>query len=625
MNKAAMIFPGHISEELKAELNSNIAFYNAVLDEAVKIALECEKNGVDVIISRAGSAAAIKQAVKVPVVNCEVTHSDLIDSILNIKANFYPKLKEIGLINYANVSYDVSHIEQLTNIKVKQSWYWSGEKDLKERVVEYKKDGLKVIMGASMTVKFAQELDMKGFLMQIGRETLKQATQKAKEILEIRSADLAYSEKIKNMLSFAREGIIFVDEKNVIEYANPQAAQTLGTTANELKNQPIGKIFKGWEENDANIKLNQITQAFNNHIIYNCAPVNVKDKKVGEVITFTETAQIQHVEEKIRKFLYQKGFVAKYAIKDIIGDSSAIKESIKKVQIYGKTDSSVLIIGETGTGKELFAHSLHQESLRKNHPFLAINCAALPENLLESELFGYTDGAFTGARKGGRAGYFELAHRGTLFLDEIGELRPAMQGKLLRAIQEKEIMRIGDDKIIPVDTRIIAATNQNLLEQVKNKNFRSDLFYRLNALKINIPPLRERSGDLPLLVKHFIDKFIENSKTTIPFISKNLLDTLAKYDWPGNVRELEFMVNKYCLLVHEMGEQSIFEELYNKECSHDDDKQNNFLIKIGTMAQMQDNIYEKIYKLANNNKSKTAQILGVNRITVAKWLEKRNT
>ena len=624
MDKAAMIFPGYISDDLMKELSPNISFYNAVLEEAVEVALECEKDGVDVIISRAGSAAAIKKVVKVPVVNCEVTHSDLIDSILNIKARYHPDLSEIGLINYANVSYDVNHIEQLTKIKVKQSWFWKGAEDLRERIVEYKDSGVKVVMGASMTVKFAEEIGIKGFLMQVGQETLQQAMQKAKEILAIRKTDLAYSEKIKNMLSVAHEGILFVDEYNEIEYANPKALSMLGKAAEYLKGQDVANVFEKWEKQDSKIKLNQITKAFDNQVIYSRAPVMVRDKKVGEVVTFTETAQIQNVEEKIRNFFHDKGFVAKHSLSDIVGESTAMKEVIEKINVYGKTDATVLIIGETGTGKELVAHSLHQVSQRRNHPFLAINCAALPENLLESELFGYTEGAFTGAKKGGRAGYFELAHRGTLFLDEIGELRPQMQGKLLRAIQEKEIMRIGDDKIIPVDTRIIAATNQNLFESVNKKEFRSDLFYRLNVLKIQLPPLKERIEDIPFLIKHFASKFYAGKKNAEVSISGKLMKTICEYEWPGNIRELECLMNRYFLLADVLGDNAIVDELRSADISKIPENGDPFelVINAGTMEEMQDEIYAKIYAMTGQNKTQTAKILGVNRVTVAKWLEK---
>jgi PAS domain S-box-containing protein len=628
MNKAAMIFPGQISPDLELELGPNITFYNAVLDDAVKIALECEKNGVDVIISRAGSAAAIKRAVKVPVVNCEVTHSDLIDVLLGVKREFGSDIREVALVNYANVSYDVNYLEQLTQIRVRQFWFWNDANELKERICEIQQAGIRVVLGQSMTVRFAREMGIKGHLMQVGRETLRQAIQKAKEILEIRRVDLAYAEKIKSMLSFAREGILFVNDNSNIEYANPRAEDMVGQETAVLKGEAVSKIFVDWNTKEDKLCLGQIAKIGDNQIIYNRVPVRVRGERVGDVVTFIEAAQIQNVEEKLRNFLHDKGFAAKHNLLDIVGNSLAIKEAIHKATLFGQTDSTVLIVGETGTGKELFAHGLHNVSLRKQHPFLAINCAALPEGLLESELFGYTEGAFTGAKRGGRAGFFELAHRGTLFLDEIGELRLPLQGKLLRVIQEKEVMRLGGDRIIPVDTRIIAATNRNLLEAVENKEFRSDLYYRLNVLKLQIPSLRARREDIPLLVEHFSRQFSVNNKTPIPAISRDLLLAMDAYEWPGNVRELECLIQRYCLLAGTIRDSAIIEELFN---SPSDTVKSKSLttqclnIDVATLEEMLDDIYSEVYQMTGENKSKTAQILGVNRMTVAKWLERRQS
>ncbi len=621
MNKAAMIFPGDISPELQDELGANITFYNAVLDEALEIALQCEKDGVDVIISRAGTAALIKKAVKVPVVNCEVTHSDLIDVLLRIKKEHQGDLQEIGFVNYGNVSYDVRSLEELTHIKIRQSWYWSGGTELRERVKDFKDAGIKVVLGASMTVRFCEELGIKGYLMQIGRETLRQAVQKAREILEIRRNDLAYSEKIKSMLSFAREGILFVNEKDVIDYANPRARSMLGGEKRPLEDCRVAEVLPDWEKGKDGLALDTIAQIGKNQILYNKIPVNVHGEKAGSVVTFTETAQIQRVEEKIRSFMHEKGFVASYSLDDIAGQSAAIRQAVEKAKIYAETDATVLISGETGTGKELFAHGVHKASLRKNQPFVAINCAALPENLLESELFGYTEGSFTGARRGGRAGYFELAHGGTLFLDEIGELRLPLQGKLLRAIEKKEVMRLGGDRVIPVNTRIIAATNRDLLTSVEQKEFRGDLYYRLNVLSLHIPALRQRREDIAVLAEYFRRRFGFAAKKDVPSFSLEFQRVLENYDWPGNVRELECFINRYCLLAGHVKDEYIIDELRKKTLPQESSERLNIVLR--DMAGMMDEIYAKVYAMTGENKSKTAELLGVNRMTVGKWLKQR--
>jgi PAS domain-containing protein len=261
MYKAAMIFPGEIGEELKAQLKANdIAFYNADMQQAVIIAKECEKGGVDVIISRAGLEAAIKKAVGVPVVNCELTHSDIVRSIFAIKKDFSFALKELGLFNYASVTYDIRYLEKVTNVKIRQFWYWDDPDDLRQRLLECKYVGVDAALGANMTVKFAKECGIKGYMKQIGQETLGQSIQKAHEIIEIRRKDLEYAGKIKNMLSFAREGILFVDEGGKIEYANPRAAEIIGRESARLEGTDLHSLLPGPEGKKEGMSLEEHPQ-----------------------------------------------------------------------------------------------------------------------------------------------------------------------------------------------------------------------------------------------------------------------------------------------------------------------------------------------------------------------------
>lgn len=265
---------------------------------------------------------------------------------------------------------------------------------------------------------------------------------------------------------------------------------------------------------------------------------------------FKEEEQKQH---ELRRQLLNKGHKAKYTFDDILGDSGSIKKIKEIAKKMAKTNSAVLITGESGTGKELFAHAIHNYSDRKDYPFVAVNCAAIPENLLESELFGYEEGAFTGAKRGGKIGLFEFAHMGTLFLDEIEGMSPALQIKLLRVIQEKEIMKIGGDKVINIDVRIIAATNEELRKLVKENKFRKDLYYRINTLPIMIPPLREREDDVYLLLEKFKTEIGAEFKFT-----PKAKEAFKMYNWEGNIRELK----NYVEFFNFMGEEYInFEDM----------------------------------------------------------------
>lgn len=262
-----------------------------------------------------------------------------------------------------------------------------------------------------------------------------------------------------------------------------------------------------------------------------------------EMKAILEKCDALNKELKLYKNHIAKFTCAKYTLEDIIGKSKAINECKKKVKKFAQIDLDVLITGDSGVGKELFVHALHNESSRKDRPLISINCSAIPANLLESELFGYEEGSFTGAKKGGSIGKFELANGGTIFLDEIGDMPYYMQAKILRVLQEKEIVRVGGKNNIPIDVRVCCATNRNLEYLIKEEKFREDLYYRLNVLSIEIPPLKERKDDIEVLVDKFLNSFYKHSGL-FRKISKPAMDVLINYDWPGNIRELKNVIDK---------------------------------------------------------------------------------
>ena len=250
------------------------------------------------------------------------------------------------------------------------------------------------------------------------------------------------------------------------------------------------------------------------------------------------------MELNMYKRTFEKINTAKYTVDDIIGDCSIMQDLKDSVRKVAKTNSNVLIMGESGTGKELFAHSIHAGSMRRKAPFVCVNCGSIPEQLIESELFGYEEGAFTGARKGGKIGLFPAAHGGTIFLDEIGELPLPMQVRLLRVLQDREIQRVGSNVREKVNVRVVAATYRNLYQMVKKGEFRSDLYYRLNVVTLHLPLLRERKEDLPLLIRMILSKISKKENLGAIEISREAMDHLLRYDWPGNVRELENVLER---------------------------------------------------------------------------------
>ncbi len=350
---------------------------------------------------------------------------------------------------------------------------------------------------------------------------------------------------IMNCIDYAI--IIFDKSFNVINYNSNML--TMFNINKVILNLNLTKIN---EFNDI-IKILSLKHEFKNklveikhgkNILISKEIINKKENSDDiYIVLIKDITEIMNLENTLRRQLIKKGHIAKYTFESIIGESKEIKDCVKKAKIVSKIDKPTLITGESGTGKELFAQSIHNESSRKSFPFIAINCASLPSTLLESELFGYEEGAFTGARKGGKLGYFEMAHKGTLFLDEIGDINRETQAKLLRVLEEKEIMRLGSEEIISVDVRVIAATNRNLKELVKSGDFRLDLYYRLNTLIINIPPIRKRTKDIPSLIRIFL----ENENFNDIIIERDVMEFLKNFSWMGNARELknciEYMAN----------------------------------------------------------------------------------
>lgn len=356
----------------------------------------------------------------------------------------------------------------------------------------------------------------------------------------------SYVGQIKILLDSTDDGIIEFDTDGTIITCNKKSLKIIKHTEDEIINKNIKKIFKNIRfdsvlNNEKSIR-DELIKVDDKDIIISAYPIINSDKFYGAVAIIKEFNEVEKKQHKIRKKLIGKGHKAKYKFDDIIGDSKKMIECKTIAKRMAKSNSSIIITGETGTGKELFAQAIHNDSLRKEYQFVAVNCGALPENILESELFGYEEGAFTGARKGGKIGLFELAHKGTIFLDEIGEMPINLQMKLLRVLQEKEIMRLGSDSVIDIDLRVIAATNKNLEKLIEEKKFREDLYYRLRVLPLEIPPLRNRREDIILIFDYFKNKFQGQFK-----LSKSAKDALISYDWKGNVRELrnfvEYFVN----------------------------------------------------------------------------------
>jgi PAS domain S-box-containing protein len=342
--------------------------------------------------------------------------------------------------------------------------------------------------------------------------------------------------RLEVLIGSLEDGVIYVDREGVSKVSNRTAQELLGVGPDTLRGKALGAVIgrKTIQETlSGGVSNHTIEEVGPRKVSMTTIPVSKQGEVSGAICVLRDISAVSRLEQEIVRSL-SSGHIARFKVNDIIGKSPATKRSVERIRRIAQTDLTVLISGESGVGKEVSAQAIHNLSSRRHGPFVAVNFAALPESLAESELFGYEEGAFTGARRGGHRGYFEKAHKGTVFLDEIGDASPAVQAALLRVLQEKTVTRVGGSKVIPLDFRVIAATNRSLKRMVAEGRFRRDLYYRLNVLNLTIPPLRERKEDIPGLLDYFLRRWGKRLR-----IEPEAMRALIDYDWPGNVREVE--------------------------------------------------------------------------------------
>ncbi|KOA19722.1 arginine utilization regulatory protein RocR [Clostridium homopropionicum DSM 5847] len=502
----------------------------------------------DAIISRGITCELLRKALtNIPVIDIPVSGNDIIYCLKDALNNFGNQLTAV--VGNHSMIMGTDRLAKIMNINVRLYYRYS-LMDVKETVDMAYNDGCKVLIGGVETCSYASSLGMKTLIIRTGNTALWYAFSEMKKMVRLHLQQQQKTELLKTVVDYSLEGIIQIDVEQKILLCNHTAKKILN-----IKEEIVGK---GVYEVLGNNRLTEICADENSYfydiitysgkkLIVNKVPVRIKNSSIYHIVSFQDITQVQNTEKNIRERLKNMGWVAKYTFKDIIGESTAIKSVIKQAKKYSKIDSDILIIGQSGTGKELFSQSIHNSSKRCKGPFVAINCAAISESLIESELFGYVKGAFTGAQANGKVGLFEQAHTGTIFLDEIGEISLSLQSKLLRVIQEREIMRLGDNRILPVDIRIIAATNKNLFQQAMENRFRLDLYYRLDGLRLTLPPINERGDDVGILAEHLLQKLRKkyHLEETPMLLTDDAKELLKKIKWYGNIRQL----NNLCLRI----------------------------------------------------------------------------
>ena len=532
--------------------------------ETVKCAQTLAAAGAEIIITRKGTRRIVEEVTNLKVVSLNNSLSDYL-WMLKERGLHTPGL--IAFFSYDPMSSDILQMCEMLEVQTK-NYIFKSFADCRGCVERALKDGAVFSVGGAWTDPWAKRLGLPHVIVENSVETILNALESATQLCRVQVEEAekqclfkTQSEMYQAVLDFTHDAILAIDENGRIQVLNPPAERIMGCRAADSVGQPVEAVLPNSLLPDVlesgEKQLDQIMQIHQTLCNTNRIPILVDGQRRGVVATFQDVKQLQNSEQKIRLKLHEKGLVAKYAFNDILGDSPAIRSTIQIARSYAASRASVLILGETGTGKELFAQSIHNASDRRDGPFVAINCAAVSNSLLESELFGYEAGSFTGASRGGREGVFELAHGGTLFLDEIGEIPRETQVELLRVLQEKEIRRVGGSRVIPVDVRIIAATNKDLLQETVEGRFREDLYYRLDVLDLKLPPLRERGDDVKILGLHLFRQLPGGKDPIMQSQFLYLLEQVGPYQWYGNIRELQNFVERANILMRNAGASSV--------------------------------------------------------------------
>ena len=532
--------------------------------ETVKCAQTLAAAGAEIIITRKGTRRIVEEVTNLKVVSLNNSLSDYL-WMLKERGLHTPGL--IAFFSYDPMSSDILQMCEMLEVQTK-NYIFKSFADCRGCVERALKDGAVFSVGGAWTDPWAKRLGLPHVIVENSVETILNALESATQLRRVQVEEAekqclfkTQSEMYQAVLDFTHDAILAIDENGRIQVLNPPAERIMGCRAADSVGQPVEAVLPNTLLPDVlesgEKQLDQIMQIHQTLCNTNRIPILVDGQRRGVVATFQGVKQLQNSEQKIRLKLHEKGLVAKYAFNDILGDSPAIRSTIQIARSYAASRASVLILGETGTGKELFAQSIHNASDRRDGPFVAINCAAVSNSLLESELFGYEAGSFTGASRGGREGVFELAHGGTLFLDEIGEIPRETQVELLRVLQEKEIRRVGGSRVIPVDVRIIAATNKDLLQETVEGRFREDLYYRLDVLDLKLPPLRERGDDVKILGLHLFRQLPGGKDPIMQSQFLYLLEQAGPYQWYGNIRELQNFVERANILMRNAGASSV--------------------------------------------------------------------
>ncbi|HEX3032854.1 MAG TPA: sigma 54-interacting transcriptional regulator [Bacillota bacterium] len=631
-------------DEIVKDLNIKVRVLDAAFETAVDLAKELIGTKPDffrVIISGGATLKLLRQEFpNVTFVNYDPTEYDVLLALKqarmlgNVIGLFHGDYQKLAIM------------EQLADVLglVTRGYVYGSMQEVIRQLGKAKQDGVDVVVGVGQLIgDAAHEIGFKYISLWQREHTIRSALERAVEIVEAEVGKLTSAKKVDAIAANSNEGISAVDENGIVTLFNPVASRLFGLSEEDV----VGRSLNDLTYANCLVSLfdsYRQDQVFEHEVrtkvvLVNRVPIVVRGSfedtvagSKGTLVTFREMTKFRE-ETGTRRELIAKGLVAKHYFENIVHVNSRMTEVLAKARKFAGTDCTVLIRGESGTGKELLAQSIHNGHRKRcNKPFVAVNAASLEDSLLRSELFGYVEGAFTGASKGGKPGLFEVAQGGTLFLDEVGKMKLDLQASLLRVLQEKEVRRIGSDRIIPVDVRIIAASNENLEELVSKGSFREDLYFRLNVLNLNLPPLRQRKEDIPRLTGSLLKNICRNHAKPVFNLPQTLFKRLSEAEWPGNIRQLENVLERCVVLSDNESEAAgilleLLEDEFGQMPGSDAElpagEGEYISVPLGTLADMTAELVRRISKREGLSNSELALKLGISRPTLIKMLNSR--
>lgn len=619
MEKIAVIWPSTLRSRDRIANHQNLQIYENVSGgDSADIALTAEKAGARAIVCTAGTKKGVLDVTQLPVYVATANYLDLLESLVQVERDYGIRGGKIALLLHQDNHQNVSRLQPYLSNQVEKIVFH--DVDAIPAAVEHiVRTQFDAIVSGPTGITYARQTDIPAYEILYSEESVLDAVYQMEIILALSDKERFQFQLMRSVLAAIPNAIIVTDGQGNVILCNKAFERLFGRYLGDMNGRSITDFIdlKIWDK----IRQSNSTQAEilldirGTHYMSTWSPIYNGTRQIGFVGKLFSAQEIRNWESEYRMH-ESKGLVAHYKFDDIVGESEEIKRAKKIAAAYAGTLLTVLIEGETGTGKELFAQSIHNASGRRYGPFVAVNCAALPESLLESELMGYAEGAFTGARKGGKIGLLELANKGTIFLDEINQMPPSLQSKLLRVLQEKAIRPVGGSKLIPVDIRIIAAANEDMSAKVAERAFRPDLYYRLNTLTLKLPPLRERKGDIPLLIQQFLRES-DAPDASVQELSKNR----EGYSWPGNVRELQSYVQCSAALIANGLEPNLCLDITALQVEDSgmptaSETNGQVCLPVGDLKDMERELIRQVLAFCTGNKSRAAKILGVSRNTI---------